>query len=118
MSTLLVLPVIAVVLWLVHASLGTAGHRAYRYTRWILFGGLAAAAAIFFSLAVAASRSVPAAWKNASLAGVFEGVLALEALLVLLGLALLEVIHVAVTPMIRDAQTRAASQRSAPSSSL
>ena len=118
MSPLLVLPVIAVVLWLVHASLGTAGHRAYRYTRWVLFGGLAAAAAVFFSLAVAASRSVPAAWKDDSFAGVFEGVLALEALLVLPALALLEVIHVAVTTTIRDAQTRAESRRSAQASSL
>ncbi|MDQ0680082.1 putative membrane protein YkvI [Arthrobacter pascens] len=118
MSPLLVLPVIAVVLWLVHASLGTAGHQAYRYTRWVLFGGLAAAAAVFFSLAVAASRSVPSAMKDDSFAGVFEGVLALEALLVLPALALLEVIHVAVTATIRDAQTRAESQRSAQASSL
>lgn len=118
MSPFLVVPVVALVLWLVHASLGAAGHRAYRYTRWILFAGLAAAAALFFSLAVAASRSVPAAWKDDAFAGVFEGVLALEALLVLLALALLEVIHVAVTTTVRDAQTRAESQRSAPSSSL
>jgi uncharacterized membrane protein len=118
MTPFLVVLVTAVVLWLVHASLGTAGHRAYRYTRWILFGGLAAAAAVFFSLAVAASRSVPAAWKDDSFAGVFEGMIALEVLLMLPALALLEVIHVAVTTTVRDAQTRAESQRSAPSSSL
>jgi hypothetical protein len=118
MSPLLVLPVVAVILWLVHASLGTAGHQAYRYTRWMLFGGLAAAAAVFFSLAVGASKAVPAAWTDDSLAGVFEGMLALEALLVLLALALLEVIHVAVTTTIRAARTRAESQRPAPSRSL
>jgi uncharacterized membrane protein len=116
MSPLLVVPVIAVVLWLVHASLGAAGHRAYRYTRWILFGGLAAAAAVFFSLAVSSSRSVPAAWKDDSSAGVLEGVFALEALFMLPALALLEVIHMAVTTTIRDAQTRAESRRSASSS--
>ncbi|MDR6508627.1 hypothetical protein [Arthrobacter oryzae] len=111
MSPLLVVPVIAVVLWLVHASLGTGGHRAYCFTRWILFGGLAAAAAVFFSLAVAASRSVPTAWKDDSSAGVFEGVLALQTLLVLPALALLAVIHVAVTMTIRDAQARAEVRR-------
>lgn len=51
------------------------------------------------------------------MAGVFEGMLALEALLVLLGLALLAVIHVAVTTTIRAARTRAESQRPAPSRS-
>jgi len=84
----------------------------------MLFGGLAAAAAVFFSLAVGAGRAVPAAWKDDSLAGVFEGMLALEAMLVLLGLAFLEVIHVGVTTAIRATRTRAESQRPAPSGSL
>jgi hypothetical protein len=44
--------------------------------------------------------------------------LALEALLVLVALAFLEVIHVAVTTTIRATRTRAESQRPAPSGSL
>jgi uncharacterized membrane protein len=116
MSLLLVVPVGAVALWLVHAVLGASGQRAYLYSRWILFGGLAAAAALFFSLAVSSSSAVPAAWKEDSLAGVLEGVFALEALFMLPVLALLEVVHVAVTTTIRDPQTRAESRRAASSS--
>ncbi|MDQ0619201.1 hypothetical protein [Arthrobacter globiformis] len=80
----LAVPVIAGVLWLVHVGLGTARHRAYRYTRWILFGGLSLTALVFFLLAAQASRSVPPEWKEDSLDGVFEFVLALETLLVML----------------------------------
>lgn len=118
MSPFIVLPVIAGVLWLGHASLGAAGHRAYRYSRWILFGGLAVTALVFFLLGIQASRSVRSEWKDDSLAGVFEGVLALETLLVMLALALLEVVRVGVTQTIEDARTKAESQRSNPSNSL
>lgn len=110
MSPFVVLPVIAGFLWLVHASLDALGHRAaYRYSRWILFGGLMVTAMALFLFAVQAGRAVPPEWEEASLAGVFEGVLAVETLLVLLALALLEIIHVALTQTVKD--SRAASQR-------
>ncbi|PNI09764.1 hypothetical protein CXX84_05925 [Arthrobacter sp. AFG7.2] len=112
MSPFIVLPVVAGVLWLVHAGLGVGGHRAYRYTRWVLFGGLAVTALVFFLLGVQASRSVPPEWKDDSLAGVLAAVLALETLLVMLALALLEVVHAGVTQTIEDTRTRAGSERS------
>jgi cytochrome bd-type quinol oxidase subunit 2 len=118
MSPFTVLPVLAGGLWLVHSALGATGHRAYRYSRWILFGGLAVTSLVFFLGALHSSNSVPPEWKEDSLGGVFEFILALETMLVLLALALLEVIHVAVTHTIEDARTRAESKRSVPSNSL
>jgi cytochrome bd-type quinol oxidase subunit 2 len=117
-SPFIALPVIAGGLWLVHATLGATGHRAYRYSRWILFGGLVVIALAFFLSAVHSSSSVPPEWKEDSLGGVFEFVLALETLLVLLALALLEVVRVGVTQTIEDARTRTESKRSDPSNSL
>ena len=118
MSQILILPIAAVVLWLVHVGLGAAGHPAYRYSRWILFGGLAASAVAFFLLGIQASNNVPTEWKDDSLGGVFQGVLAVETLLVMLALALLEVIRMAVAQTIQDARTRADSRHSDPSRPL
>jgi hypothetical protein len=118
MSHFTVLPVIAGGLWLVHAALGATGHRAYRYSRWVLFGGLAVTALVFFLGAVHSSNSVPPEWKEDSLGGVFDFILALETMLVLLALALAEVIRVAATQTIEDARIRAESKRSDPSNSL
>ncbi|MFC8523413.1 hypothetical protein [Pseudarthrobacter sp. NPDC057230] len=118
MSPFIILPLVAGILWLVHAALGATGHRAYRYSRWILFGGLAATALVFFLGGIQASKSVPPEWKNDSLAGVFEGVLVLETLLVMLALAMLEVVRLGVTQTIEDARYRAASQPSDPANSL
>jgi hypothetical protein len=109
------LPVIAGVLWLLHAALDTAGHR---YSRWVMFGGLAVTALVFFLGAGQSSNSVPVEWKEDSLGGVFEFILALETMLVLLALALLEVIRVGVTQTIEDARARAESKLSDPSNSL
>jgi hypothetical protein len=114
----IVLPVVAAVLWLCHAALAVAGHRAHKYSGRILFGGLAVTALVFFLLGVQASQSVPPEWKDDSMAGVFEGVLALETLLVMLALALLEVVRVGVTQTIENAQTTAESHRSDSSNSL
>ena len=97
---------------MVHAGLGAAGHRAHRVTGWILFGGLAAVAGLFFWLALTFARFVPAVLKDDSFAGVFEGVLAIETLLVLLAFVFLEVVRVAVTQTIEDAQAGATDQRS------
>ncbi len=71
MTPFIVLPLVAGILWLVHAALGAVGNRAHRYSRWILFGGLAGTALAFFLLGVQASRSVRPEWKDDSLAGVF-----------------------------------------------
>ena len=117
MTPFVVLSVVAGVLWLVHAGLGAAGHRAYRFTRWVLFGGLLVTAGLFLLRGVQASRSVPPEWKNDSLDGVFEGVLALETLLVLLAIALLEVIHVAVAQTVVDARAKSAAQVPDPANS-
>lgn len=64
MSPFIVLPAVAGVLWLVHASLGVAGLRAYRFTRWILFCGLLVSAGVFLLRGMQASRSVPPEWKD------------------------------------------------------
>ncbi len=117
MSPFVVLPVVAGVLWLVHAGLGVVGHRAYRFTRWVLFGGLLLTAGVFFLRGVQASRSIPPEWKNDSLAGVFEGVLALETLFVLLAIALLELIHVAVAQTVVDARAKSAAKGPDPANS-
>lgn len=111
MSPFIVLPVIAGVLWFVHASLGAAGHPAYRYSGRILFGGLAAVTALSFGTLFTFARFVPAALKDDFFAGVFEGMLAIEALLVLLGLVFLEVIRVSVTRAVNDSQVAAVSHQ-------
>ncbi|TQJ69419.1 hypothetical protein FBY31_3562 [Arthrobacter sp. SLBN-100] len=111
------LPVIAGVLWLVHAALGAAGHPAYHYSGRILFGGLAALTVLSFGTLFTYARFVPAALKDDSFAGVFEGMLAIEALLVLVGLVFVEVVRVAVTRTIKDSQAAAATQHADSSSS-
>ncbi len=118
MSPFIVLPVVAGVLWLVHAGLGTAGHRAYRFSGRILFTGLAAAAVVFVLLGIQANISVLPEWKNDSLGGVVEFILALETVLVLLILAMVEVIRVAVTQTIVQPRGKAAAQRPDPANSL
>jgi hypothetical protein len=115
MNPFVVLPVVAVVLWLVHAVLGAAGHRAYRVTGWVLFGGLAAVTVLSSWLLLTFARFVPPALKDDSFAGVFEGLLAMEAALVLLGIVFLEVVRVAVTRMIEDSQAGATSHDPGPS---
>lgn len=104
MSPFLFLPVVAGGLWLLHAGLGAAGHPAYRPSGWVLFGGLAAVTVLPFAALFTYARFVPAPMKDDSFAGVFEGMLAIESLLVLLGVVFLEVVHVAVTMTIKDAQ--------------
>lgn len=107
MSPFLVMPAIAVVLWLGHASLHAMGKRsAYRYTRWALFGGLAVTGVVFGLLAFQASNSVPQEWRDDASGGLVEFILAFETMLVVLALALLEVIHVAVAQTIEDARKR------------
>lgn len=102
----MVLPLAAVALWLVHAGLGAARHRYYRLSGRILFGGLAAVTGLSFFNLFTFARFVPAPMKDDSFAGVFEGMLAIESLLVLLGVVFLEVVHVALTRTIEDAQDR------------
>lgn len=106
-------PIISVALWLGHASLHTVGKlSAYRYTRWALFGGLVVCVVVLALLGVQASNAVPAEWRDDASGGLVEFVLALETMLVLLALALLEVIPVAVAQTIED--TRKRTERSRP----
>lgn len=100
-------PVTAGALWLGHASLHAVGKRgAYRYTRWALFGGLAVCVVAFGLLGIQASNSAPTEWRDDSSGGIVEFILALETMLVVLALALLEVIHVAVARTIEDTRKR------------
>lgn len=108
MSPFLVVPTIAGALWLGHVALHAMGKQGtYRHTRWVLFGGLAVAVVVFVLLGVQARNAVPEEWREDSLGGVFEFILAFETMLVILALALLEVIHVAVAQTIQDALERA-----------
>lgn len=89
MSPFIVVPVVVGVLWLVHAFLGIAGSRAYRYTRWILFAGL------------------PVLAVTMVLSGGMVGFLfALITVLTLLGIAILEVFLVMGVTVWRDAKAR------------
>lgn len=108
------MPLVAGMLWLVHVILGATGHRAYRYSCRLLFGGLSATAVVFFLIGFQVDKSVPPEWKNNSLGGVVEFLLALETTMVLLALALLEVIRVAVTQTIEVARAKTACQRPDP----
>jgi len=113
-SAFIAMPLVAGMLWLVHVILGATGHRAYRYSCRLLFGGLSATAVVFFLIGFQVDKSVPPEWKNNSLGGVVEFLLALETTMVLLALALLEVIRVAVTQTIEVARAKTACQRPDP----
>lgn len=95
---------IALVLWLVHAALGTLGHPAHRYSGRFLFYGLTTLNALSFGTLFTYGRFVPAALKGDAFGGVFEGHLAIAGALVLLGLSFLEVVRVAVTRTIQDSR--------------
>lgn len=70
------------------------------------FGGLAVCVVVLALLGVQASNAVPAEWRDDASGGLVEFVLALETMLVLLALALLEVIHVAVAQTLEDTRKR------------
>lgn len=94
------MPVIVAVLWLVHVYLGIAGSSAYRYTRWILFGGLAILALSFF-LALVAAISAPTGPGASEFRGGAAFILTLETVLVGPAAALLEIFSVFVMTAVR-----------------
>jgi putative Ca2+/H+ antiporter (TMEM165/GDT1 family) len=82
-------PVVVGILWLAHAALGIAGHRAFRYSRWGLFAGLPVVAGAM------------------ALSGDMMGfVFALMTILALLGIAFLEVFLVMGVMVLRDSKAR------------